>query len=197
MVTVRLKGESLYSAMRLVNLLLREADTKLTTLSMPGHQEPDPEIYVVTRIPWRDATGNDEALPQIPRLLSILDTLRGNRGVPTEVYLDSTEGLAAYLPTGVHISDIPSRPREAVQCLKSAIENTKEHFFSTIHDVERHFWRMARKRGYNRDTVDRIARNERGFDSPAQRAEYHQLLREYFSTRFTIHTAEWCLRVEV
>jgi hypothetical protein len=183
--------------MRLVNLLLREADTKLTTLSMPGHQEPDPEIYVVTRIPWRDAAGNDEVLPQLPRLLAILDTLRGNRGVPTEVFLDSTEGLAVYLPTEVHISDIPEKPRDAVKCLKSAMKDTKEHFFSTMYDVERYFWREARKRGYNRDTVERIARNERGFDSSAQRSTFHQMLRDYFSTRFTIHTAEWCLRVEV
>ncbi len=136
-------------------------------------------------------------LPQLPKLLSILDTLRGNRGVPTEVYLDSSEGLAVYLPTGHLLSDIPAEPKNAVEFLKSALNDTKEHFFSTIYDVERHFWLEARTKGFNRDVVERIARRERGFDTASQRESFHELLRGYFSTRFRIHTSEWCLRVEV
>ncbi|MCK5389717.1 MAG: hypothetical protein KAJ36_04465, partial [Candidatus Thorarchaeota archaeon] len=80
------------SMINLVNLLLRETDHRITVLERTDG--PDPEIYVVTRVNWRDPDINKPILSQLPRILSLLETLRGSKGVPREVYLESTEGIA-------------------------------------------------------------------------------------------------------
>ena len=93
------------SMINLVNLLLRETSHRITVLERTDG--PDPQIYVVTRVNWRDADVTKPVLPQLPRILSLLETLRGSKGVPREVYLDSTEGIAVYLPSGMKVSELP------------------------------------------------------------------------------------------
>ncbi len=66
------------SMINLVNLLLRETSHRITVLERVDG--PDPEIYVVTRVNWRDPDINKPILSQLPRILSLLETLRGNKG---------------------------------------------------------------------------------------------------------------------
>ena len=81
------------STINLVNLLMRNTNRRVTVLQVGGKVDPDPEVYVVIRVDWRDKDLNRPILPQLPRVLSMLETLRGSRGVPKEVYLDSTDGV--------------------------------------------------------------------------------------------------------
>ena len=181
------------SVINLANLLQRDTPNRLTIVStaMP---ELDPELYVVTRTEWRHP--REPLLQQLPRLLSNLEALRGTRGVPTEVYLDSSDGIALYLPTGVYVSDIPMDPKSAVLFLKEIIRNTIAFYESTVKDVEEHFWRFAKREGFSKAIVEKIGRKEPGFRSRATSTRFHSLMRQYFSIKFRIHTSEWCLRVE-
>ncbi|MHA2153016.1 MAG: hypothetical protein ACXAAQ_13645 [Candidatus Thorarchaeota archaeon] len=185
------KGQS--NILNLTNLLLRDTPHRVTTIQLDYH-EPDPELYVVTRVDWRDST--QPILKQLPRLLSILEVLRGTRSVPTEVYLDSTEGLAVYIRMDIKVSDIPDNPSEAISFLRDKTESTLEFHGSTVAEVERQFWRIARKKGFSPRIIGKIAKKEEGFKSRTPLSGFYKLLRTYFSLRFRIHTSENCLRVE-
>ncbi|MBD3406876.1 MAG: hypothetical protein GF411_12235 [Candidatus Lokiarchaeota archaeon] len=182
------------SMINLVNLLLRETTHRITILEKT--EEPDPELFVVTRIEWRDADIRKPLLPQLPRLLSLLETLRGTRGVPTEIYLDSTDGIAVYLPTNVRISTLPEKPKECVHYLMDLVETQIEHTFSTMREVEKYFWMNARKKGFSPDIVAKIDKKEKYFDSSEHVFRFQYLMQRYFSIRFRIHSSESCLRVE-
>jgi hypothetical protein len=182
------------SMINLVNLLLRETSHRVTVLE---HCDgPDPQIYIVTRVEWRDHDISKPFLPQLPRILSLLETLRGSKGVPREVYLDSTEGIAVYLPSGLKISELPDDSKKAVHLLISAVEDSLEHMYSTMNDVEHWFWKAARQKGFSPEIVEKMGNKEPHFDSKAFTWRFQRLLRRYFSLHFTIHRSESCLHVE-
>lgn len=182
------------STINLVNLLLRETSHRLTYLDKCGG--PDPELFVVTRVEWRDPDPELPILPQLPRVLSLLEALRGTQGVPHEVYLNSTEGIAVYLPTGMRLSEIGDGAKEAVRYLLGLIDSTVEHLYSTLREVETYFWKAAKQRGYSPRIVEKIARGDPYYDSLAHRRRFHEILRGYFSIRFRVHRSESCLHVE-
>ena len=182
------------SMINLVNLLLRETSHRITVLERVDG--PDPEIYVVTRVNWRDPDFNRPILSQLPRILSLLETLRGNKGVPREVYLDSTEGIAVYLPTSLKVSELPDDPKQTVQLLMTIIEDSLEHLFSTMTEVEAWFWKAARQKGFSPEIVEKMGNKDPHFDSSELMWRYQRILRKYFSLRFTIHRSEDLLRVE-
>ncbi|TFF84666.1 hypothetical protein EU524_00590 [Candidatus Thorarchaeota archaeon] len=181
------------SVINLANLLQRDTPNRLAIVST-AVPEMDPELYVVTRTEWRNP--GEPLLHQLPRLLSNLEALRGTRGVPSEVYLDSTDGIALYLPTGVYVSDIPMDPKSAVLFLKDIIKDTIHFYVTTVKDVEAHFWRFARREGFSKTIVEKIGRKEPGFRSRATLSRFHSVMKQYFSIKFRIHTSESCLRVE-
>jgi hypothetical protein len=127
-----------------MNLLLRETSHRVTVLERCDG--PDPQIYVVTRVEWRNSDINKPFLPQLPRILSLLETLRGSKGVPREVYLDSTEGIAVYLPSGLKVSELPNDSKKTVQLLMTIVEDSIEHMYSTMKEVEHWFWKAARQK---------------------------------------------------
>lgn len=182
------------SMINLVNLLLRESAHRITVLERA--RGPDPELYVVTRVDWRDPDLEKPILHQLPRILSLLETLRGTRGVPREVKLDSTEGVAVYLPTGVRVSELPKDPKTSVQELMTIIEDSLAHLLSTMREVEKWFWKAARKKGFSPIIVERMGRKEVGFNSPELMMRFQRLLHKYFSLKFRIYRAEARLRVE-
>jgi hypothetical protein len=183
------------SLLNLVNLLLRESPHRITVLEMQGYKEPDPELFVVTRVDWRDPS--KPVLGQLPRVLSLLETLRGTKSVPKEIYLDSTEGIAIYIPTGVRTSQIPSSPKIAVSFITDLMERSLNFILTTMKEVEDYFWRAAKKKGFSPEIVDKIANHDPDFYKPEHVKRFHDLMGNYFSMRFRIHTAESCLRVEV
>ena len=182
------------SMINLVNLLLRESVHRITVLERA--REPDPELYVVTRVDWRNSDIDKPVLPQLPKILSLLETLRGTRGVPQEVKLDSTEGVTVYLPAGIRVSKLPQDPKKAVQELMTTIEESLEHLLSTMREVEKWFWKAARQHGFSPAIVGRMARREPGFSSPELMMRFQRVLHNYFSLKFRIHQAEARLRVE-
>lgn len=182
------------SMLNLVNLLLRETSHRVTVLERTDG--PNPEIFVVTRVAWRDPDPNKPILSQLPRILSLLETLRGSKGVPREVYLDSTEGIAVYLPSGMRVSELPNDPKKTVRLLMSTVEDSLDHLYSTMNEVETWFWRAARQKGFSPDIVEKMGNNEQHYDSQELMWRFHRILRKYFSIRFTIHRSESCLRVE-
>ncbi|MHA1740988.1 MAG: hypothetical protein ACTSVD_02725 [Candidatus Thorarchaeota archaeon] len=182
------------SLLNLVNLLLRDTSHRLTTLQRGGG--PDPEVYVVTRVDWRGANPASPVLVRLPRLLSILEALRGTRGVPSEIYLDSTDGIIVYLPTGIRVSELSNGTKSGVKQLVGLVEDTVNHLYSTVIEVEEWFWKAARQRGFSPEIVERIGRCEPHYDSPSHRLRFEELLHSYFSIRFRVYRAEGCLRVE-
>ncbi|NHJ15151.1 MAG: hypothetical protein EAX95_15820 [Candidatus Thorarchaeota archaeon] len=162
------------------------------------HSDPDvdPMIFVVTRVNWRNHNLEQPFLPQLPRLLSLLETLRGTKGVPQEIYLDSNEGVAVYLPTNIRTSDLPKDPKASVRQLMITVEESIEHLYSTMREVEDWFWRAARKKGFSPEIVEKMARGERHYTSDGLMQRFNLLLRKYFSIRFRIHRSESCLHVE-
>ena len=52
------------SMINLVNLLLRETNHRITVLERGDG--PDPQLYVVTRVSWRDSDATKPVLPQLP-----------------------------------------------------------------------------------------------------------------------------------
>ncbi|MDH4214436.1 MAG: hypothetical protein OEV85_10975 [Candidatus Thorarchaeota archaeon] len=182
------------SMINLVNLLLRETSHRVTVLERCDG--PDPQIYVVTRVAWRDPNLNKPFLPQLPRILSLLETLRGSKGVPREVYLDSAEGIAVYLPTSMKVSELPKDSKRTVRLLMSTVEDSLEHLYSTMREVETWFWKAARQKGFSPEIVEKMGNKEAHYDSPELMWRFQRLLRKYFSLRFTIHRSESCLRVE-
>ncbi|MHA1863836.1 MAG: hypothetical protein ACTSWA_08710 [Candidatus Thorarchaeota archaeon] len=182
------------SMINLVNLLLRETSHRITVLERTDG--PDPQIYVVTRVTWRDPEISKPVLSQLPRILSLLETLRGNKGVPREVYLDSTEGIAVYLPSGMKVSELPDDPKKTVRLLMTIVEDSLEHLFSTMTEVEAWFWKVARKKGFSPEIVEKMGNKEPHFNSTELMWRYQRILRKYFSLRFTIHRSEDLLRVE-
>jgi len=177
----------------MTNLLMRDTSHRLTTVPLAYH-EPNPELYVITTVAWKDA--KRPILSQLPRLLSYLEALRGTRGVPSEVYLDSGEGMVVYLPSETRVSEIPHSAKEAVSFLQQLVDQTLDFYMTTVEDVEKTFWRIARKRGFSPEIVEWMANTNQGFNSPAAVKGFHMLLHSYFSIRFRIHRAENCLHVE-
>lgn len=182
------------SMLNLVNLLLRETSHRVTVLERTDG--PDPEIFVVTRVAWRDPDSKKQILSHLPRILSLLETLRGSKGVPREVYLDSTEGIAVYLPSGMKVSELPDDPKKTVRLLMSTVEESLDHLYTTMTEVESWFWKAARQKGFSPEIVEKMGNKEQHYDSQELMWRYHRLLRKYFSIRFTIHRSESCLRVE-
>ena len=182
------------SVINLVNLLMRETSHRITVLEKCAGS--DPEIYVVTRVDWRNPDVKMPVLPQLPRIFSMLETLRGTRGVPHEIRLDSAEGIAVYLPTGVRVSQLSDKPKEAVQFLTDLIESLISHMYSTMREVEAWFWKIARQKGFSPEIVQRMANKEIGYNSTSLMWQFHQILRKYFSLRFRIHRSESCLHLE-
>jgi hypothetical protein len=182
------------SMINLVNLLLRETSHRITVLERCDG--PDPQIYVVTRVNWRDQDVTKPVLPQLPRILSLLETLRGSKGVPREVYLDSTEGIAVYLPSGMKVSELPDDAKKTVRLLMTIVEDSLEHLFSTMKEVELWFWKAARQKGFSPEIVEKMGNKDPHFDSSELMWRYQRILRKYFSLRFTIHRSEDILRVE-
>ncbi len=182
------------SMINLVNLLLRETSHRITVLEQTDG--PDPEIYMITRVNWRSSDVTKPILPQLPRILSLLETLRGSKGVPREVYLDSTEGIAVYLPTGMKVSELPDDPKKTVQLLMTIVEDSLEHLFSTMTEVEVWFWKAARQKGFSPEIVEKMGNKDPHFDSKELMWRYQRILRKYFSLRFTIVRSEDLLRVE-
>lgn len=181
------------SVISLANLLQRDTPNRIAIVST-ALPEIDPELYVVTKTEWKNP--REPLLHQLPRLLSNLEALRGTRGVPSEVYLDSNDGIALYLPTGIHVSDIPMDPKNAVLFLKEVIRDTIDFYITTVKDVEAHFWKFAKREGFSKTIVEKIGRKEEGFRSRSTLSRFHSLMRQYFSIKFRIHTSESCLRVE-
>jgi len=181
------------NVLNLTNLLMRETPHRVTTIQL-GSIERDPELYVVTRVDWRESS--QPILSQLPRLLSCLEVLRGTEGVPAEVYLENTEGLVIYIRMDIRVSDIPEDPRDVVTFLRDRIDSTLEFYYTTVEEVERQFWSNARRKGFSPAIAEKMARKEKGFRSRTPIAGFHMLLRAYFSLRFRIHSSESCLRVE-
>jgi len=132
----------------------------------------------------------------MPRILSLLETLRESKGVPHEIYLDSNDGIAVYLPTGTRISDLPRNSKEAIRILMALARDTVANVLSTMHEVENCFWMAARRKGFSPEIVERMALKEQHYDSPGILREFHGILRKYFSIRFHIQRSESCLYVE-
>ncbi len=181
------------SVINMTNLLMRDTSHRLTTVPL-AYPEPDPELYVITTVAWKDP--RRPILSQLPRLLSYLEALRGTRGVPSEVYLDSGEGMVVYLPSETRVSEIPHGAKEAVNFLQELVEQTLDFYRTTVEDVEKTFWKIARKRGFSPEIVEWMTNRTQGFNSPAAANGFHILLHSYFSIRFSIHRAENCLHVE-
>ncbi|MFW9806220.1 MAG: hypothetical protein ACFFFK_05775 [Candidatus Thorarchaeota archaeon] len=182
------------SMINLVNLLLRETAHRITILQRA--RGPDPELYVVTRVDWRSPDKDTPILPQLPKILSLLETLRGTKGVPREVKLESTEGVAVYLPTGIRVSQLPQDPKKSVNMMMTVIEESLAHLLSTMREVEKWFWKAARQRGFSPAIVERMVRKESGYGQPELMMRFQQLLHKYFSLKFRIYHAEAALRVE-
>ncbi len=182
------------SMLNLVNLLLRETSHRVTVLERTDG--PDPEIFIVTRVAWRDPDSRKPILSQLPRILSLLETLRGSKGVPREIYLDSTEAIAVYLPSGMRVSELPKDPKITVRLLMSTVEDSLDHLYSTMSEVETWFWKAARQKGFSPEIVEKMGNKEQHYDSQELMWRFHRILRKYFSIRFTIHRSESCLHVE-
>ena len=181
------------SVINMTNLLMRDSVHRLTTVPL-AYEEPDPELYVITTVDWRNT--NRPILSQLPRLLSYLEALRGTRGVPSEVYLDNRDGMVVYLPTETRVSEIPHAAKDAVKLLQETVEQTLEFYKNTVTEVEKTFWRIARRKGFSPQILEKMATKTEGFRSPAAVDGFYMLLQSYFSLRFRIHRAENCLHVE-
>lgn len=181
------------SSMALVNLVMRHTPTRITVVKLAEH-DPDPELFVVTSVYWRDL--DRPLLAQLPKILSYLETMRGTRGVPSKVYLDSDEGLQLYIPTSTRASEIPTISKDAVKFLRTLIDSTCDFVNATAKEVEDTFWSIAMKRGYSPEIVDRIATASKGYTSTSNVQKFNDLLQRYFSIRFRIHTAESTLHLE-
>ncbi|MHA2085621.1 MAG: hypothetical protein ACXAEB_00080 [Candidatus Thorarchaeota archaeon] len=183
------------SMINLVNLLLRETPHRITVLQKDS--DADPELFVVTQVEWRNHDSNKPLLPQLPRILSLLETLRGSRGVPRDIYLESTKGIIVYLPTGIRLSVLPKDARDTVQQLLNTVEESVVHTLDTMKAVEDWFWKIARRKGFSPEIVERMANSEPHYNSTELHQRFHEIMRKYFSLRFRIHTSESCLHVEV
>lgn len=189
-------GAAQRSSVTWVNLLLRKTTTQFKFVEL-GEIDPDPMLYIVTRVDWRDI--NRPTLSQLPRVLSYLETMRGTKGVPDKVYLDSTEGLQMNIPSGSRASEIPSNTREAVTYLKDLADDVIGFVMATSKEVEKAFWKIAMKRGFSPEIVDRLEGKEEGFDSAARITNlqrYTDIMERFFSIRFRIHSAEKMLHLE-
>lgn len=180
-------------AIALVNLLLRKKPTKLTVIQL-GQIDPNPELFVVTRVDWRKP--KLPLLAQLPTILSYLETMRGTRGVPERIHLQGGDGVEVFIPTKVRANQIPRRPREAYDFLTKLVDDTVSFVYNTAQEVEETFWSIARRRGFSPEIVSKIEQSAPGFSSPEYRSRFTRLLEMFFSTRFRIHTAEAVLHFE-
>lgn len=184
------------SAISLVNLLNRHTPVRIKVVQL-GEVDPDPQLFVVTRVDWRDL--ERPIMSQLPKVLAYLETMRGTRGVPDKVYLDSAEGLQLYIPSGKTASEIPNTPRVAVKFLRDLAEDTIRFIEETSKAVEDTFWRIAMKKGYSPEIIDNLETHANGFDSPARIANllrFRELMEKFYSLRFRIHSAEMMLHLE-
>ncbi len=189
-------GVAQRSSVAWVNLLLRKTTTQFKFVEL-GEIDPDPMLFIVTRINWRDI--ERPTLSQLPKVLSYLETMRGTKGVPDKVYLDSTEGLQMNIPSGTRASEIPSTSSEAVTYLKDLANDVIGFVMATSKEVEDTFWKIARKRGFSPEIVDKLERQVEGYDSAARISNlqrFNEIMERYFSIRFRIHTAEKMLHLE-
>ncbi|MHA1928306.1 MAG: hypothetical protein ACTSV2_06975 [Candidatus Thorarchaeota archaeon] len=189
-------GVAQRSSVAWVNLLLRKTTTQFKFVEL-GEVDPDPMLFIVTRINWRDI--ERPTLSQLPKVLSYLETMRGTKGVPDKVYLDSTEGLQMNIPSGTRVSEIPRTSREAVTYLKDLAKDVIGFVMATSKEVEDTFWKIARKRGFSPEIVDKLERQVEGYDSAARvnnMQRFNEIMGRYFSIRFRIHTAEKMLHLE-
>ncbi len=177
----------------LANLLMRKENAQLTVVNI-GPAEPNPELFVVTTITWRRE--GEGQMTNLPRLLSVLETMRGTRGVPNKVYLDTSDGVSLYIPTEKKTSDIPTEPKEAVKFLRDLCTNTLQFVEVTSKEVESTFWKIARKKGFSPEIVTRMEESVQGFDSPSNMYRYRRLMERFFSIRFRVQRAESVLHLE-
>jgi len=180
-------------AIALINLLLRKEPTRLTVIQL-GQIDPNPELFVVTRVDWRKPTL--PLLVQLPTILSYLETMRGTRGVPERIHLEGGDGVELFIPTKIRAIQIPRMPREAYEFLSNLVNDTVSFIHNTAREVEETFWSIARKRGFSPEIVAKIEESTPGFSSPEYRDRFTTILEAYFSTRFRIHSAEAVIHVE-
>ncbi len=192
---VRDTSHSWISILNLINLQLRDTNHRITVLAIDAEQEPDPELHVLTKIEWRDRDISKPILPQLPRILSLLETLRSSKGVPREIYYDSLDGVPVYLPMSIRASNLPHNARKAIELLTNLLVKTIVHHLSTMKDIEVYFWETAKKNGFSKRIVERMARKERFYDSPTLLMKFYNLLYSYFSIRFRVHRTESCIRM--
>ncbi len=183
------------AAINLANLLLRNTNRRVTTVQVSKHVEADPEVYVITRVDWADKSNSKALFVRLPSLLSVLETLRGSRSVPERVDLESAS-LQIYIPTGLHLSELSGNRKRAVKHLIGLAKETVEIFTDTRDTVEEWFWKAARQRGFGPKIVERIAAREPGYYTPERAERFQNLLRRYFSVKFTIQHSQGCLRLE-
>ena len=175
----------------LINLVLRAKPYQIAVVKTEETQ--DHEIYAKTRIEWKEKSKS--LLSQLPTLLSYLEAGRATMSTPSEINLESDEGMVVYIPTGLRISSMPETPKHAVSFLTKIAQDALEHYYTTAKIVEQVFWKAAMQKFLSPDIVERIAREETGYGS-SHRRRFHELMRQYFSVKFTVHTAENVLRVE-
>ncbi len=181
---------------RLVNFSRRNGKERLALIRLPGYVELDPEIYLITRVTWRSEDFESPILPYLPRLLAIIESARGSNAVPTEVNLESLEGVMVHIPTGVRLSDIPEDRGRSISFLVRLMQDTAQFFYETVDEVVAYFWKAARQRGFSRRIVERMGRKEQGFTSPFQLKQFEELLHAYFSVKFMVQKSESKLRWE-
>lgn len=91
---------------------------------------------------------------------------------------------------------LPEDPKTAVKDLMSIIEESLEHLLTTMKEVEKWFWKAARQKGFSPKIVERMAREESGFNSRELMMRFQRILHKFFSLKFRIYKAEAKLRVE-
>ena len=171
--------------LNLVNLILRDTNHRITVLQTRREAiDMDPEVYVVTRMEWRCQDTSEPLVLQLPRLLSILETLRGMESVPSEIHLDSTDGFTTYLTTEEKVSELPKDSKKCVEYLVELVEHVLVRTYITIRDVERWFWISARKKGFSRRIVKKLPE---GRNPDRHMHRFYKIMENYFSIRFNIN----------
>jgi hypothetical protein len=185
--------------LNLANLILKDTVHRVGILQGKYKPiEPNPEIYIVTRIEWRSHDTAEPIIPQLPRLLSFLETLRGTDSVPSEIHLDSTEGFSAYLPTGIRVSQLPDNDKECIRRLIELTEEKVTEIYSIADTVHTFFWKRAQNRNYGPDIIRNLASGK----YPERHTQTHlewfrEIMNEYFSIHFKIEENDTIVRVEV
>lgn len=181
------------NAISYMNLIMRNTSTQITVVQM-GEIDPDPELFIVTSVKWREKERG--LYSQLPRILSYLEVMRGTRGVPDKVYLDSMDGIRLYIPSGKLASEIPREPTPAIGFLRELSNNIIDFTEDTAREVLEAFWRIAKKRGFNEDIVDALEKKELGHGSSNSLERYAEIMQKFFSLSFRLCKAESTLHLE-